>query len=86
MVEPLATQLAAKTTGRVWSRDPADRAGYDEARLGYNRTLVHRPALAVAAATEADIAEAVRFAVEQDLPWICRPSVTGLSAPWTAAC
>ena len=68
MVEPLATQLAARTTGRVWSRDPADRAGYDEARLGYNRTLVHRPALAVAAATEADVAEAVRFAVEQDLP------------------
>jgi FAD binding domain len=68
MSEAAAAQLSARTSCEVWARTAADRVGYDEARAGFNLALDHRPDLALAAATTADVAEGIRFAAEQGLP------------------
>lgn len=46
---------------------PGD-AGYDEARLGHNRDVEHRPALLVTATGAADVMAAVAHATERGLP------------------
>jgi hypothetical protein len=66
--EAMATRLGARTSGLVWSRTAADRAGYDEERIGFNSALDHQPALVLAATTPADIVEGIRFATQQGLP------------------
>jgi hypothetical protein len=65
--EATAARLGARTSGPVWSRAAADRAGYDEERSGFNSALDHQPALVLAATTPADIVEGVRFAAERGL-------------------
>ncbi len=66
--EATAAQLAARTSGPVWSRAEADRASYDEGRSGFNLALDHQPALVLAAATPADVVEGIRFAAGNGLP------------------
>lgn len=66
--EATAVQLAARTSGPVWSRTAVDRASYDEGRSGFNLALDHQPALVLAAATPADVVEGIRFAADNGLP------------------
>jgi hypothetical protein len=57
--------LAAAVTGAVYRPDDAR---FVEEVAGFNLATTHRPALAVAATCTEDIAAAVRFAAERDLP------------------
>ncbi|MFI5889954.1 FAD-binding oxidoreductase [Actinoplanes sp. NPDC051513] len=55
--------------------------GYDEHRLGWNRTIDSRPALVAAATTAADVRTAVRTARELGLPLAVQATGHGLVAP-----
>ncbi|GAA4604362.1 FAD/FMN-containing dehydrogenase [Actinoplanes octamycinicus] len=55
--------------------------GYDEHRLGWNRTVDSRPALIVAAATGADVRLALLAARERGLPLAVQATGHGLIAP-----
>ncbi|WP_433303518.1 FAD-binding oxidoreductase [Actinoplanes sp. CA-030573] len=55
--------------------------GYDEHRLGWNRTFDSRPALIVTAASTADVRDAVRAAREHDLPLAVQATGHGAVAP-----
>ncbi|WP_250006594.1 FAD-binding oxidoreductase [Actinoplanes sp. M2I2] len=55
--------------------------GYDEHRLGWNRTFESRPALVAVAATAADIQVAVRAAREHDLPLAVQATGHGAVSP-----
>jgi FAD binding domain len=66
--EATGARLAARTSGPVWSRAAADRAGYNEERSGFNSALDHQPALVLGATAPTDIVEGIRFAAEQGLP------------------
>jgi FAD binding domain len=63
-----ASQLAARTAGRVWSAAAGDQAGYDEERSGFNLALDHRPSLILGAVSAADVAAGIRFAADHNLP------------------
>ena len=67
MTNALAAQLAAQSTGRVWTptgTDNSDNTGYDRERGGFNLALDHRPGLILAAETASDIVTGVRFAAD----------------------
>ena len=57
-------QLRDRIAGDVYG--PGD-AGYLDARSGFNRLDVHRPAVIAVPANHFDVVEAVRFATEEDL-------------------
>jgi len=59
---------------------PGD-AGYDEARLAWNRVVDQRPALIVSAASAADIVQAVRFARAEGLPVAVQATGHGVIVP-----
>ena len=59
---------------------PGD-AGYDEHRLGWNRTFESRPALIAAARTAHDVRAAVLAARERDLPLAVQATGHGLVVP-----
>ena len=61
---PELEQLRTRVSGQVLT---AQDDGYDAARQPWNLTVDQHPAVIVVAATAKDIAEAVRFADEQDL-------------------
>src|ERR1051326_234237 len=68
-------------TGRLIT--PAD-AGYDEARRVWNATADRHPALVARCATAADVAAALRFARDQELPVAVRGG--GHSYPGFSTC
>jgi FAD/FMN-containing dehydrogenase len=81
MTEDLATALAGRVRGRIIA--PGD-ASYDAARETFNGMLDRRPRLIVRPVDTADIAAAVRWAGEVDLPVGVRGgghSVAGHSMP-----
>lgn len=55
--------------------------GYDEHRLGWNRTFASRPAFIAAAATAADVRDAVRAAREHALPFAVQATGHGAVVP-----
>lgn len=57
--------LASALKGAVYRPDDA---GYGEEVAGFNLATTHRPALAVAASCAEDVAAAVRYAADRDLP------------------
>ena len=67
MTQALAAELAGHAIGQVWSAEADDRPDYDRERSGFNVALDHRPALVLAAATEDDVAQGIRFATDHDL-------------------
>lgn len=52
-------------------------AGYDAARAGFDLTAVPAPELAVTATSEAEVAAAVRYAAQHDLPVAVRATGHG---------
>jgi FAD/FMN-containing dehydrogenase len=65
MPKPTTDELRAVIQGSVTTPDDP---GYDEARAVYNAMIDRRPAAVVGAAGSADVAAAVTFAREADLP------------------
>ncbi|MBK8902611.1 MAG: FAD-binding oxidoreductase [Anaerolineaceae bacterium] len=63
-IESSYSELQAQVEGKVIA--PAD-AGYDEARLAWNRKVEQHPAVIVVAKTAQDVAAAVSFARQHDL-------------------
>lgn len=61
---PRMTTELSKIEGPVWTKDTA---GYDEARLGYQRLDPHQPAYVVGATSAQDIQLAMRFAHDNGL-------------------
>ncbi|MEU8222969.1 FAD-binding oxidoreductase [Kribbella sp. NPDC048915] len=55
--------------------------GYNEARLGFQRRAQHRPAVIFAVTSAAEVEEAVRYAIDQDLPIAVQASGHGLIRP-----
>lgn len=74
--------LRTRVTGAVLVRGEAPDGGPSaaEAVAAHSTLVVHDPAVVVVAATEADVAEAVRFASAHDLP--VRLHATGHGAAW----
>ena len=80
MSKPTLDQLHAQVNGSVIGPDDA---GYDEARTVYNAMIDKRPTVIVGAQDSADVATAVDFARESDLPIAIRGgshSVPGFGA------
>ncbi|AOS63774.1 FAD-binding oxidoreductase [Actinoalloteichus hymeniacidonis] len=78
-VEIARRELEPNLVGAVLS--PAD-TGYDQQRMGFNRTVESRPVFAVAARGASDVVHSVRFAARHGLPVAVQatghgPSVTG---------
>ncbi|WP_413803886.1 FAD-binding oxidoreductase [Streptomyces iranensis] len=74
------TDLGERLVGEVIT--PSDGAGYDEARGIFNAMIDRRPAAITRCRTEEDIARAIRFARDHDLPIAVRGgghSVAGMS-------
>ena len=70
--------LRSSLQGEVYA--PGD-AGYDEARLAWNRSVTQHPALIVRAMSAADIVEAVRFARAEGLPIAIQATGHGVVTP-----
>jgi hypothetical protein len=70
--------LRQTVQGEVFA--PED-AGYEEARLAWNRVVDQYPALIVRAANAADVVEAVRFARAEDLPIAVQATGHGVVNP-----
>lgn len=78
LVSPAIERLQSRVQGRVFV---PGATGYDAARQAWNLTVDQRPALIVAAARAADIAEAVRFAREAGLGVAVQATGHGLVRP-----
>ncbi|MEJ2865488.1 FAD-binding oxidoreductase [Actinomycetospora flava] len=74
----MSTPTVPTTVGAVLV--PGDDA-YDAERRGYNLSVDHRPAVIVAAECAEDVAAAVRFAVDHDLPVAVQATGHGPTAP-----
>jgi FAD/FMN-containing dehydrogenase len=75
--------LRQTVQGEVFA--PED-AGYEEARLAWNRVVDQYPALIVRAANAADVVEAVRFARAEDLPIAVQATGHGVVTRRMARC
>ena len=75
---PDVSGLAADLSGPVFL--PYD-AGYAEEIAGFNTAVVHRPAVVVGAATDADVATALRYAAGGAKSSSSRPSGSRTTNP-----
>lgn len=73
-----AVALQSRIQGQVITPDDPR---YEEARLAWNRTVEQRPALIVAAASAADVAEAVKFARAEGLGVAVQSTGHGVTLP-----
>ena len=74
-----ATVLAGRLSDGAGAYLPGDD-GYDAARAGYNVAFQQHPTVVVAAATAADVSEAVRFANDHNLPIVVQATGHGPGA------